>query len=82
MAQIETELQLLKVEVTYMYTLVRSQLSNARLAFVNFDKDLAREVTQKEKRVNATELKIDRDCENIFALFCPWPSTFAFSLPC
>jgi phosphate transport system protein len=71
MAQIETELQLLKVEVTYMYTLVRSQLSNARLAFVNFDKDLAREVTQKEKRVNATELKIDRDCENIFALFCP-----------
>jgi phosphate transport system protein len=71
MAQIETELQLLKVEVAYMWTLVNSQLANARLAFVNFDKDLAREVTQKEKRVNGTELKIDRDCENIFALFCP-----------
>jgi phosphate transport system protein len=28
-------------------------------------------VKQKEKRVNGTELKIDRDCENIFALFCP-----------
>jgi phosphate uptake regulator len=25
----------------------------------------------KEKRVNGSELKIDRDCENIFALFCP-----------
>lgn len=71
MAQIETELQLLKVEVAYMWTLVNSQMANARLAFVNFDKDLAREVTQKEKRVNGTELKIDRDCENIFALFCP-----------
>src|ERR1700733_13004711 len=71
MAQIETELQLLKVEVTYMWTLVHSQSDKARLAFVNFDKDLAREVTQKEKRVNGTELKIDRDCENIFALFCP-----------
>jgi phosphate transport system protein len=25
----------------------------------------------KEKRVNSFELKIDRDCENIFALHCP-----------
>src|SRR5882724_272855 len=71
MAQIEAELQLLKTEVVNMWTLVISQLTNARLAFVNFDKDLAREVVAKEKRVNGTELKIDRDCENIFALFCP-----------
>jgi phosphate transport system protein len=71
MAQIETELQLLKAEVVNMWTLVSSQLNKARLAFVNFDKDLAREVVLKEKRVNGYELKIDRDCENIFALFCP-----------
>ena len=71
MAQIETELQLLKAEVVNMWTLVHSQLNKARLAFVNFDKDLAREVVLKEKRVNGYELKIDRDCENIFALFCP-----------
>ena len=71
MAQIETELQLLKVEAINMWTLVDSQLSKARLAFLNFDKDLAREVVLKEKRVNGSELKIDRDCENIFALFCP-----------
>jgi len=71
MAQIETELQLLKVEVGNMWALVHSQLNNARLAFLNFDKDLARAVVQKEKRVNGCELKIDRDCENIFALFCP-----------
>jgi phosphate transport system protein len=71
MAQIETELQLLKTEVINMWTLVNSQLSKARTAFLNFDKDLAREVVLKEKRVNGSELKIDRDCENIFALFCP-----------
>jgi len=64
-------LQLLKVEAINMWTLVNSQLSKARLAFLNFDKDLAREVVTKEKRVNGSELKIDRDCENIFALFCP-----------
>jgi phosphate transport system protein len=71
MAQIETELQLLKAEAINMWTLVNSQLSKARLAFLSFDKDLAREVVLKEKRVNGSELKIDRDCENIFALFCP-----------
>jgi phosphate transport system protein len=70
MAQIETELQLLKTEAVNMWTLVNSQLSKARLAFLNFDKDLAREVVLKEKRVNGSELKIDRDCENIF-VFCP-----------
>ena len=71
MAQIETELQLLKTEAINMWTLVNSQLGKARLAFLNFDKDLAREVVTKEKRVNGSELKIDRDCENIFALYCP-----------
>jgi phosphate transport system protein len=54
-----------------MWTLVNSQLNKAREAFLTFDKDLAREVVLKEKRVNGSELKIDRDCENIFALFCP-----------
>jgi phosphate transport system protein len=71
MAQLETELQLLKTEAVNMWSLVNSQLSKARQAFVTFDKDLAREVVLKEKRVNGSELKIDRDCENIFALFCP-----------
>jgi phosphate transport system protein len=71
MAQIESELQLLKTEAINMWSLVNSQLSKARQAFLTFDKDLAREVVLKEKRVNGSELKIDRDCENIFALFCP-----------
>ena len=54
-----------------MWGLVNSQLVKARTALFNFDKDLAREVILKEKRVNGAELKIDRDCENIFALYSP-----------
>ena len=54
-----------------MWILVQSQLNKAKEAMVKFDKDLAREVLIKERRVNSFELKIDRDVENIFALFCP-----------
>src|ERR1700733_1828926 len=71
MTQFEAELQDVKSEVVSMWQLVLSQLSKAKDAMLRFDKDLAREVMSKEKRVNAHELKIDRDCENIFALFCP-----------
>ncbi len=54
-----------------MWILVQSQLNKAKDAMVQFDKDLAREVLIKEKRVNSFELKIDRDIENVFALYCP-----------
>ena len=54
-----------------MWMLVQSQLNKTREAMTNFDKDLAREILVKEKRVNSFALKIDRDCENIFALHCP-----------
>ena len=71
MTQFETEMQDVKSEVINMWDLVLLQLSKAKEAMLNFDKDLAREVILKEKRVNALEIKIDRDCENIFALYCP-----------
>lgn len=71
MTPIETEIISLKKELVNMWLLVLSQMNKAREAMVNFDKDLAREVLVKEKRVNSFELKIDRDCENIFALYCP-----------
>ncbi|HVS91853.1 MAG TPA: phosphate signaling complex protein PhoU [Mucilaginibacter sp.] len=71
MAPIEIEIAAAKKELINMWILVQSQLNKAKDAMVNFDKDLAREVLVKEKRVNSFELKIDRDCENIFALHCP-----------
>ncbi len=71
MTQFENEIQAVKVELVSMWHLVESQLQKSRNALFNFDRDLAREVVLKEKRVNAFELKLDRDCEDIFALFCP-----------
>ncbi len=71
MTQLENEIVAVKAEVITMWQLVESQLQKARNAFSKFDKDLAREIVLKEKRVNAFELKIDRDCEGVFALFCP-----------
>ncbi|HVY76203.1 MAG TPA: phosphate signaling complex protein PhoU [Puia sp.] len=71
MSQLEIELKQLKSEVINMWNLVHSQLVKSNVALVNFDKNLAREVVTREKRVNGFELKIDRDCENIFALLTP-----------
>lgn len=71
MNHLDLELQLLKQDAIDMCGLVRAQLEKSKLALVNFDRDLAREVVANEKRINAYELKIDRDCENIFALFNP-----------
>ena len=68
---LENEINALKKELVSMWILVQSQLNKAREAMVQFDKDLAREVLIKERRVNSFELKIDRDVENIFALHCP-----------
>jgi len=71
MTPLENEITAVKKELISMWILVQSQLNKAKEAMVQFDKDLAREILVKEKRVNSFELKIDRDCENIFALHCP-----------
>ena len=71
MTHLDIELKNLKRDMTEMFGLVYSQLEKARTALVDFDKDLAREVRINEKRVNSYELKLDRDIENIIALFNP-----------
>src|SRR3974390_2257660 len=68
MTHLDEELKQLKSEIISMWTLVISQIRKTHEALITFDKDLAHEVVANEKRVNALELKIDRDCENIFAL--------------
>ena len=70
-SHLEVELQQLKSEMLEMWELVHNQLKKGYEALNSNDNDLAREVIANEKRVNAYELKIDRDCESIFALFQP-----------
>ncbi|MBK5212240.1 MAG: phosphate signaling complex protein PhoU [Flavobacteriaceae bacterium] len=54
-----------------MLSLCQSQLEKAKYAFVNHDSDLAEEVINTEKRVNALDLKIEKDCEKFLALYNP-----------
>lgn len=54
-----------------MIQLVKSQFTKGREALLNYDLDLANEVLSNEKRVNASELQIDRDCEKLLALYNP-----------
>ncbi|MFL5765807.1 MAG: phosphate signaling complex protein PhoU [Bacteroidia bacterium] len=71
MSHLDLELQHLKAEAMKMWSLVNLQLIKGKESLLKLDKDLAREVILSERRVNAYELKLDRDCENIFALFNP-----------
>lgn len=68
---LDSELQQLKTDTISMWQMVLSQLNKTKEALLNMDRDLAREVVLTEKRVNAHELKIDSNCEDIIALFSP-----------
>lgn len=78
MTQLETELVRLKQSILEMMDLTKAQLEKAKIAFMEKDNDLAQEIIHNEKRVNAMELSIDRDCENIFALFQPVATNLRF----
>jgi phosphate transport system protein len=71
MTHLEIELTKLKEDMLEMFQMVLTQLAKAKDSLMRLDTDLAREVIVTEKRVNSFELKLDRDCENIIALFNP-----------
>ena len=69
MKVIEQEIHSLKNSISEMWALVHQQLYNAGEAMLTGDKELAYKVISRERRVNAFELKIDSDCEDIIALY-------------
>lgn len=82
MTHLDAEIKNLKSEMLEMFALVKSQLEKSKQSLIRLDKDLAREVLVHEKRVNGFELKVDRDCENIIALFNPVAIDLRFVLAC
>ena len=78
MTHLEEELNRLREEMIEMANLVTSQIEKSLRALVEEDVDLAREVIFNEKRVNAFELSVDKDCENILALLNPFASDMRF----
>jgi len=71
MRHLEQELVALRQDIIDMWKLVISQVSNSGEAILSFDKELAQKVSMREKKVDAYELKIDSECENIIALHQP-----------
>lgn len=71
MPAIEPELQALKDNLLDMLTLVINQLDKCSDAIKKNEVSLAEDVLDDEKKVNAQEIAIDRDCESILALFTP-----------
>ncbi len=69
--KVEAELDALKKETIEMWTLVYNQVQRAGEAVLTLDKDQARQIIMRERRVNAFELKIDSDVEDMIALYNP-----------
>lgn len=80
MLQIDHEISELKSNILEMWDLIIMQLDNAYLALKEGDKDIAHGVQQREKRVNAYELNIDRRCEDFIALYQPVASDLRYVL--
>ena len=80
MTHIPNELNALKNSILEMGNLVISQLAKSQVALKSFDKELVEEISRNEKRVDAYELKINMDCENILALFSPVANDLRFVL--
>lgn len=80
MTHLDNELIKLKQQLFEMWSLVISQVETSREALMNYDKDAASEVMFKEKMVDTFELKLDRDCENIIALYNPVASDLRLTL--
>jgi phosphate transport system protein len=80
MLHLENEIQELRDKLLSMWDLVIKQLDKTEVSFKTFDRDLAMEIEETEKRVNAYELTIDRACEDFIALLQPVASDLRFVL--
>lgn len=80
MNHLDTEIKTLKSSVISMWLLVINQLEKAEKMITDNEKDLAKEIKINEKRVDAYELKLIMDCENILALFNPLAIDLRFIL--
>lgn len=78
MISLDIELQSLKENLIELQEETTSQLIKCRKAVFQGDTALAKEIVDAEKRVNALELMIDKECENILALNHPVATDLRF----
>ncbi len=77
---IEEELMVIRKEILDMWDLVYDQMKTACEAVPAADTKLAWNVVLREKRVNASELKIDCDVEDFLGLYSPVAVDLRFAL--
>jgi len=80
MINIEEQRAVLSKSGEEMLNLVHNQVQLAFEAFTSFDTDLAEEVILKEKRVNALDVRIEKDADHFIALYSPVATDLRFSL--
>ncbi|MFZ1807355.1 MAG: phosphate signaling complex protein PhoU [Cyclobacteriaceae bacterium] len=80
MSNLEIELQALKENLLEMMELVSKQIELCKETTISGNLKLAEQVIENEKRVNALELTMDKDCENILALHNPVATDLRFVL--
>ena len=78
MIPIEYELEKLTKSCYDMFDNVVMQLQKCQRVVLQNDIELAEDIVRKEIRVNALELNIERDCENILALKTPVATDLRF----
>jgi len=71
MNHFESELELLKADFSKQWELVSLQLKTAMQVLSSMDKEKAKEIIALENKVNELDLKIEKNCENIIALYNP-----------
>lgn len=79
-APVESEIHALKENLLDMIDMVENQLTHCREVIKKKDVDLAEKIVETEKKINAQELAIDKDCENIIALHNPMATDLRFVL--
>lgn len=71
MTNLEQALEELREEILNMMTILQKQLVKVKDSLFQFDLDLAQEVVNGDKRIDAIELNIDKECHQILALYNP-----------
>ena len=71
MTHLEEEILKTKTETSKMFQLVICQVENAYKAILTKDAALAMSIRDKEEQINRMELEIEKQIENVFALFNP-----------
>lgn len=80
MINIEEQRAILSKNGEEMLNLVHKQVQLAFEAFTTFDTDLAEEVVLKENRVNALDVRIEKDTDHFIALYSPVATDLRFAL--